>query len=131
MRLNQIILYLTLIIVFLSSFIFNQSIDFKDGFKDGVMAAESNSIWYANCCLSFFYIPIGGVAGIAAAYIYDPTPSKSKLVGKNADYIMGFNEGYKLEQKKLNQQNAWRGFGIGFGSCISLIAFSILMDEID
>ena len=126
MRLNQTIFYLTLIAVFSSSFIFNQNIDFTDGFHDGVMAAESNSIWYANCCLSFFYIPIGGVAGIATSYIYNPTPPQAGLIGKNADYIMGFKEGFHLEQKKFNQQNAWRGFGIGFGSCISLVAFGIM-----
>ena len=102
MKLNQILCNLTLFIV-LSSFVFNQMpADYTIGFEDGVNAAADDKKWIAaGCCFT--------LTGVGVAYLVNPEAKGAGLVGKSSDYVLGYKDGFKKEQKKMNTKNAWIG----------------------
>ena len=126
---NKKLFHFILLIFCFISISFNQkSSEFDSGFKDGVMAAKNNKIWRATCLSVVPYCAPIGIAGLAAAYIYNPEPKPAILIGKSPDYIVGFQEGFGLEQKKYNKQNALIGCGTAFASCLGVILFNVVSD---
>ena len=109
MSFGKNILSFTLMVMMMSSLMFSQkSADYDLGFKEGTMSAEDNKKWMAAgfCCAGY---------GVIAAYVVKPKADESSVVGKSADYAMGYKEGFKAEQKKYNTKNAWTGCGVAAG----------------
>ena len=103
MYFNKTIFSYSLLAFLICAISFSQmSADYQIGFKEGTLAADSDKKWFAaGCCLT--------LTGVTAAYLVSPEPEGSALIGKTADYALGYKEGYKEEQKKNNTKNAWMG----------------------
>ena len=87
---------------------------FTEGLMEGQMMAQGNTAWVVGgfCC---------GIFGVAGAYLIAPSPPVQMLVGKSAEYVMGFTEGYKNESRKKNAQYA----GIGFLGYLALYLMAL------
>jgi len=80
----------------------------------------NKTLWLA---IGFF----GGILGIAAAYIVEPSPPASRLLGKSPEYVATYTDCYKDEGKKLQANAAIKGCVIGalvyvatYGCCVLL-----------
>ena len=87
---------------------------FTEGLMEGQMMANGNATWVVGgfCC---------GIFGVGGAYLLPPSPPVHMLIGKSAEYVMGFTEGYKNESKKKNAQYA----GIGFIGYLALYLLAL------
>ena len=59
-----------------------------------------------------------GIFGLGAAYVIEPTPQATKLLGKDANYVALYTDCYKSAAKKAQTTNAMYG-------CIGSCAFSM------
>lgn len=59
-------------------------------------------LWLA---IGFF----GGIFGIAAAYVIEPSPPASRLIGKSAEYVATYTDCYKSAGKDIQTKNAIKG----------------------
>jgi len=89
------------------------SATYVEGMMAGEMAASGNAGWLLGGFLC-------GIFGVGGAFLIEPSPPAHFLIGKNAEYIMGFSQSYKSATKKKNVTYASIG-------CLSWMAFSIGM----
>ncbi len=83
--------------------IFAQSGEIMKGKMEGEQAARSSvngNLWLAIGCL-------GGLLGIVIAYIYEPSPSSTMLLGKSPEYVAAYTDAYKMTAKKIQTNKAW------------------------
>lgn len=69
----------------------------------------------------------GGILGIAAAYLIEPSPPASKLLGKSPEYVAVYTDCYRSAGKKLQANAAIKGcvigaliYAVSYGCCILL-----------
>ncbi len=86
--------------------------------QQDVQMEVNKTLWLA---IGFF----GGIFGIAAAYIIEPSPPASKLLGKSPEYVAAYTDCYKEAGKKIQTNAAIKGCVIGalvsiatYGCCI-------------
>ena len=87
--------------------------------QQDVQMDVNKTLWMA---AGFFF----GLLGIAAAYIIEPTPPASKLLGKKPEYVAAYTDCYKDEGKKIQTNAAIKGCVIGalvyalsYGCCLA------------
>lgn len=100
--------------------IFAQSGEIMKGRIDGEQSARSNvngTLWLAIGCL-------GGLLGIAVAYIYEPSPSATMLLGKSPEYVAAYTDSYKMTAKKIQTNKAWTGCIAGTLLYVVLVVLS-------
>ncbi|MDQ1329341.1 MAG: hypothetical protein QG641_2630 [Candidatus Poribacteria bacterium] len=71
----------------------------------GEMAARSevnSMMWMAIGC-------IGGLLGVIIAYVYEPSPSATQLLGKSPEYVASYSDAYKSVAKRTQASKAWIG----------------------
>lgn len=82
------------------------------------------ALWIgAGCFLNFF--------GILGAYVIEPTPQATKLLGKDASYVAIYTDCYKSSAKKIQTTNALYGClgcGVGYLAYVLIVAASISSD---
>ncbi len=121
---------ITIITVFMSLLIFvtpifAQSGEIMKGRVDGEQAARANvngTLWLAVGCL-------GGLLGIAVAYIYEPSPSATLLLGKSPEYFSAYTDSYKMTAKKIQTNKAWTGCIAGTLLYVALVVLSAATAE--
>lgn len=77
--------------------------DYLQGKLDGERDAKGNPAWFlagAAC----------GIFGAGAAYFIKPEPPASALVGKSAQYVLGYREGYQNKSSGKNLGYACAGW---------------------
>ncbi len=86
--------------------------------QNDVQMEVNKTLWLA---AGFFF----GLLGIAGAYIIEPTPPASKLLGKSPEYVAAYTDCYKDAGKKIQTNAAIKGCVIGaivyaasYGCCI-------------
>ena len=65
-------------------------------------AATNGTLWLAVGCL-------GWVPGLVAAYVYQPVPPATQLLGKSPEYIASYTDAYKANAKRMQVNRAWIG----------------------
>ena len=94
---------LTLQVVMPFSVYAQQNEDNKDiiaAAKQDAQNNESTFKWMlGGCCL----------IGTGMAYVAKPTPAKTDLSDKSAEYIETYEQAYESEAKKIRQKSAWLG----------------------
>ena len=71
----------------------------------GEQAARANTngmLWMAIGC-------VGSWIGILAAYIYEPSPPTTPLLGKSPEYVAAYTDAYKATAKKVQTGKVWTG----------------------
>lgn len=69
-------------------------------------ANTSGALWFGAGCLF-------GLLGVGAAYIMEPSPSSSALLGKSPSYVSAYTEEYKSVGKSIQTKNALTGCVVG------------------
>ena len=87
---------------------------FSEGKLDGERAAKGNVLWVPGGAV-FTFLAIG------YAYFSTPSPPTYALVGKSAEYVIGFTEGYQSRTRTVNARYACIGCAATF-SCIYITA---------
>jgi hypothetical protein len=65
----------------------------------------------------------GGIFGVAAAYLIEPTPPASRLIGKSSEYIQAYTDCYTSKAKSIQTNKAITGCVV---SGLLLAAWSVL-----
>ena len=76
--------------------------DYIQGKADGEQAASGNFLWFfagAGC----------GLIGVGAAYLMKPGPPAHAMVGKSANYAIGYRDGYGNKSRNQNTLYACGG----------------------
>ncbi len=96
---------------------------------DAEIAAEQDAktdlnklVWV---CAGLF----GNIIGVLVAYIYQPTPSLTRLYEKSETYKMFYNDTYKVKIRNLQVTYALIGIGILIGAYILLFGYVLNMME--
>ncbi len=121
---------LTVIAIFMSLLvfvtpIFAQSGEMMKGKLEGEQAARTNvngTLWLAVGCL-------GGLLGVAIAYIYEPSPLSTMLLGKSPEYVAAYTDSYKMTAKKIQTNKAWTGCIAGTLLYVALVVLSTATAE--
>jgi hypothetical protein len=75
---------------------------YLQGRADGARDGEGRYVWF-----------LGGAAcsivGVGASYVMKPDPPTAALMGKSAEYAMGYTEGYRKVSQEKNTTYAWYG----------------------
>jgi hypothetical protein len=62
----------------------------------------NSTLWFGAGC--FF-----GLFGLGASYVVEPNPDTYRFVGKSNDYVAAYTSCYRMEAKKIQQQQARKG----------------------
>ena len=82
--------------------------DYAQGKLDGKEEAEGRGIWI----LSGLFL---GPVGLVLPWIFTPEVPGGSFVGKSADYVEGYQDGYKVRAKVGNFMYSLTGFAIFTG----------------
>jgi|GEM_PF-790883 len=83
--------------------------------EQAARASVNGTLWLAAGCLF-------GVLGLVAAYVYEPTPPATELLGKSAEYVTAYTEAYKQTAKSIQTNKALAGCAVG---CIANVALGL------
>jgi len=65
-------------------------------------ASTNGTLWLAAGCL-FTWI------GLLVAYVYQPVPPATQLLGKSPEYVASYTDAYKASAKRVQVNRAWIG----------------------
>jgi len=85
----------------------------------------NGALWFGVGC-------VGGIMGIGAAYILEPTPSASRLLGKSSEYVAVYTDEYKRVGKGIQTKQAVTGFFVSslVSTVIGMIYFIAILEAI-
>jgi hypothetical protein len=86
---------------------------YSQGKIDGERSAKGNIMWVPGGAV-FTFLAIG------YAYLSKPSPPTHALVGKSAEYVLGFTDGYQNKSRTLNTRYACLGCAASYG-CLYLL----------
>ncbi len=96
---------IVLVFVVFATPILAQQGEIMAGRMAGEQSAKANvngTTWLAIGC-------IGGLLGVIIAYVYEPSPSSTMLLGKSPEYVAAYSDAYKMTAKKVQTGKAWTG----------------------
>ena len=65
-------------------------------------ASTNGTLWLAIGC-------IGGLIGVVVAYVVEPQPSATMLLGKSPEYVAAYTDAYRATGKSVQTSKAWTG----------------------
>ncbi|MCD6531997.1 hypothetical protein J7K99_06115 [bacterium] len=75
----------------------------------------NTTLWMGAGCLF-------GLLGVGAAYVIEPSPPASRLLGKSAEYVAIYTDCYKEEGKSIQTKAALKGCVVG-----TLVAWALYL----
>ena len=91
------------------------------------LEAEIDARANTNSGLWFLAGFLGGIIGVAIAYIYEPSPPAVKLLGKSPEYVAVYIDAYRSAARKMQARWAWTGC-LAWAATYSLI---VLLTEME
>ncbi|RLF38766.1 MAG: hypothetical protein DRN12_07930 [Thermoplasmata archaeon] len=82
-------------------------------------ANTNTALWFAAGCL-------GGYVGLHIAYIYQPSPFASRLLGKSPEYVAVYTDAYRNAVKEIQVKWAWTGYLTRAGVLVAYIALAVI-----
>lgn len=76
-------------------------------------AKTSKFAWFALGC-------VGGVFGLAAGYLHEPSPPAGALLGKSPEYVAAYSDTYAEKAKGIQKRNAMYGCVLGTLASVAL-----------
>jgi hypothetical protein len=103
--LKVISLVMVLVVLWIPVYVIAQDAmtTFAQGKMDGEQDATGNALWIlagAGC----------GIFGVGFAYFNKPSPPAHALVGKSAEYVLGYTESYQNKSRNKNVGYACGGW---------------------
>ena len=94
----------------------------KDAKLQACQQAEADAKAFANPTIWLAAGFFGGIVGVLIAYVLQPNPPASKLLGKSPEYVAYYSDCYRLKVRSIRTQKAWIGCGVGaiLGSAVSI-----------
>jgi hypothetical protein len=106
---------LTLLVVMPFSVYAQQNEDNKDIIATAKQDAQNNESKFkwmlGGCCL----------IGTGMAYVAKPTPPKTALSDKSAEYVEIYQQAYESEAKKIRRRGAW----IGTAGSLAFVGYTV------
>jgi len=99
--------------------------DITAGRMAGSQAAKANTngtLWLAVGCL-------GGIVGVAVAYVVDSQPSATMLLGKSPEYVAAYSDAYRATGKSVQTGKAWTGCLLSALVYVGLAVLAAIADE--
>ena len=99
--------------------------DITAGRLAGSQEARANTngtLWLAIGC-------IGGLVGVVVAYVVEPQPSATMLLGKSPEYVAAYTDAYRVTGKSVQTGKAWTGCIIGALISIGLAVLEAVAEE--
>ena len=81
---------------------------------DACMQAQMDAQADVNGTLWFFAGCLLGIWGVGAAYVIEPSPPASRLVGQPPDYVAMYTDCYKDKAKSIQTSASMKGCVIGY-----------------
>lgn len=81
-------------------------------------ADTSGALWFGAGCLL-------GVVGILVAYIIEPHPQATRIMGKDAEYIQAYTMGYKSAAKSAQTKMAM--YGCAAGAVTGIVLYVVVL----
>jgi hypothetical protein len=103
-----------------SRFVSEYTAGLADGAADGA-AQEGGALWFGAGCLL-------GVLGVVVAAVYQPAPSVGPLLGRSAEYSMGFTEGFRSEARRGQLKSAMVGCGVTY--TVIAVLYLVLLNSV-
>lgn len=79
--------------------------------EQSARVATNGNLWLAAGCL-------GGVIGVVIAYVVEPNPPATALLGKSPEYVAAYTDGYRMAARRIQTGKAWTG-------CIVMAVISV------
>ena len=86
--------------------------------KLDAQADVNKMLWFGAGCLF-------GIFGLGAAYIIEPSPPATRLLGKPPEYVAVYTDCYRDEAKRIRTKGAWLGCVVG--SVLSVAWYVVLV----
>ena len=110
-----------------------QQDEFLAGRIAGEQAGRANvngTLWLgAGCVSGFLGTGTGGIIPLLIAYIYEPSPPTTQLLGKSPEYVAAYTDAYKAASKKGQSSKALTGCVIGTVAVFALLAAAVAADD--
>lgn len=89
-----------------------------DAERDAAMNTNSFLWFVAGCC--------GGILGLIIAYVYEPSPQASRLIGKSPEYVAFYTDFYKAKAKSIQTSKALTGCVVSVIGYVAYVALVVL-----
>jgi len=92
--------------------------DAANAAMEGKNAAErdtNKALWFGAGCLV-------GVIGVGAAFLYEPNPPSSALVGKSDTYVAAYSDAYTEKAQSIQQKYSLYGFA---ANCVLWVIYYV------
>ncbi len=115
----KVILAVGVVLIFLGG---NTALFAQNVHVQACQQAEADAEAFTNPALWLAAGFFGGIVGVLVAYVLQPNPPASKLLGKSPEYVAYYSDCFRLKTRSIRTQKAWIGCGIGaiLGSAVSI-----------
>jgi len=114
----SVLLSISLVLVSFSAIVAQGAQDACTQAKMDAQADTNKTMWMLGGCLF-------GLLGVGAAYVLEPSPPASRLVGKPSEYVAYYTDCYRDEAKRIRTKGAWLGCVVG--SVLSVAWYVVLV----
>ena len=105
MVIKRFIVVLLVIMLFITPILVN-----ADGFRSSaIWAADRDARTNTNSTLWFGVGCLFNITGVGIAYIMEPSPKASSLLGKSPEYVAAYTEEYKSVGRSIQVKSALTG----------------------
>ena len=91
--------------------------------EQSARASTNGNLWLAAGCLA-------GIIGVVIAYVIEPNPPATALLGKSPEYVAAYTDGYKMAAKRIQTSKAWTGCLIGAVISIGAAVLAAAAEEV-
>ncbi len=100
----------------------------KDDLTAGRIAGERDARANVNGNLWLIVGCFGGLTGLIVAYVYEPNPYATMLLGKSAEYVVAYTDAYRTTAKSIQSKKAITGCAVsGAMYAIGCIVYAIVL----
>ncbi len=90
--------------------------------EQAARADVSGGLWFIAGCL-------GGVIGVVVAYVFEPNPPATYLLGKSPEYVAAYTDAYRATAKSVQTSRAITGCIVE--SLLSVLLYALLIAAAD
>ena len=90
--------------------------------EQAARASVNGTLWLVVGCF-------GGIVGLVIAYVFEPSPPATQLLGKSPEYVAAYTVSYKATAKKIQTNKALTGCIVSTVAYVVLVVLSTAAAE--